>query len=85
MLFVEVSREDGDAFDYSDFSGIVGLGFPGLAQGAPTLFDYMWKYKLIKEPVFAFKMGRNFEDPSDSHIVFGGYNKEEVVGDVIYH
>lgn len=38
---------DGDVFEVGQFDGIVGLSFPNLAGGMPTLFDFMMKQHLV--------------------------------------
>ena len=39
-VFIEITKQIGDAFHDGDFDGIVGLAFPHMT-GVPTLFDYL--------------------------------------------
>jgi len=43
MIFLEITDEIGKAFEIGDFHGLVGLSFPELSGGLPTIFDEMIK------------------------------------------
>jgi len=57
--FGESVYEPGSAFVRSKFDGVLGLGYPSLAQilGNPV-FDNMIVQKVVEEPIFSFFLSR---------------------------
>jgi len=55
---IEITKMEGAVFARGDFDGIVGLSFPDVNDGIPTLFDDMIEAKVIKEELFSFYLNR---------------------------
>ena len=82
-VFIEVTRQIGDAFHEGDFDGIVGLGYPHMT-GVPTLFDYFIKQHELEKNLFSFHLNRQ-PGMSGSTLIFGGTDDSLISGAWEYH
>ena len=82
-VFIEVTRQIGDAFHEGDFDGIVGLGYPHMT-GVPTLFDYFIKQHELEKNLFSFHLNRQ-PGMSGSALIFGGTDDSLISGAWEYH
>jgi cathepsin D len=58
--FAEILKEDGEVFNDTKFSGILGLGFKNLsAMKSPTVFDNLIESKILKDNLIAFYFSYN--------------------------
>jgi len=73
--FIASTRETASPFAHLDFDGIVGLGFPALAEGPGfSLLDSLVHTGALKKNQFAIFLG----DTQDE-ITFGGYRPERMM------
>ena len=79
--FAEATTEPGNAFLYGKFDGIFGLAYDNLAvdRVVPPFYD-MVNRKLVKEPVFTFRMGSTESDGGE--VVFGGVDTDHYNGEL---
>ncbi|KAM3587879.1 uncharacterized protein V6R79_015959 [Siganus canaliculatus] len=56
--FGESVYEPGQAFVMGKFDGILGLGYPKLAQIGNPVFDNMIAQKVVDEPIFSFYLSK---------------------------
>ncbi|XP_043818598.1 chymosin-like [Dromiciops gliroides] len=60
QIFGLSTQEPGDIFTYSEFDGILGLGYPSLAEDQATpVFDNMMSKHLVAHDLFSVYMSRN--------------------------
>lgn len=59
QVFGESVYEPGMSFVMTKFDGVLGLGYPSLAEelGAPV-FDNMMKQKKVEKPMFTFYLSK---------------------------
>lgn len=57
QLFGEAVRQPGKAFIYTQFDGILGMGYPSISSIAPV-FDRIMAAKLLPQNVFSFYLNR---------------------------
>ncbi|XP_073981242.1 lysosomal aspartic protease-like [Rhodnius prolixus] len=80
QTFAEAIEEPGMTFVFSEFDGVMGLGFSELAEyGSPVHYN-MYHQKLISDFVFSIYLNRDEKDSFGGEILFGGtdetkYNK----------
>lgn len=68
---------------YVRFDGILGLGYDTISVNrVPPPFYEMINQKLIKEPVFAFRLGSSEEDGGEA--IFGGVDSSAYTGHISY-
>ena len=62
-----------------------GMGFPEIAveQAVPP-FNMMLDQGLLAEPVFAFWLNRNPDDPEGGEMVLGGIDEAHYTGDITW-
>uniref|UniRef100_A0A8C5N8C9 Cathepsin E-like n=1 Tax=Gouania willdenowi TaxID=441366 RepID=A0A8C5N8C9_GOUWI len=72
--FGESVYEPGATFVLAKFDGVLGLGFPSLAEilGNPV-FDNMMAQKIVDKPVFSFYLSRC--DHPDGELLLGGIDE----------
>ncbi|XP_065146153.1 nothepsin [Paramisgurnus dabryanus] len=75
QIFGEAVYEPGFAFVMAHFDGVLGLGFPQLAEemGSPV-FDSMIAQNSVDEPVFSFYL-RNNGSGFGGELLFGGVDE----------
>ena len=56
--FAEATIEPGLTFITVEFDGILGMGWPLIANGMLPVFNNMLKQGVVQEPVFAFWLNR---------------------------
>ena len=49
-----------------------------------TIFDRMIELDLIEEPIFSFYLDKKGAG-TDSHVMFGGYDKSKIKGEINWH
>ena len=82
--FAEILNESGDVFSAGKFSGILGLGFSGMAAYESTpVFDMIMKKKKLKYNIMSFYYSYN--ENSDGEVIFGGLNKSKYHGKIEYY
>ena len=70
-------------FSYVRFDGILGLAYDTISVNRiPPPFYEMINQKLIKEPVFAFRLGSSEEDGGEA--IFGGVDSSAYTGHISY-
>jgi len=85
QTFAEITHEPGLAFIAGKFDGIVGMGFPELAEGlVPPFFNNMIDQGLVDEPKFGFWLNRDPEDPNGGELVLGGNDPALFTGEIKY-
>jgi hypothetical protein len=84
-VFAEAVDEPGLAFVVAKFDGILGMGFPEIAveQAVPP-FNMMLDQELLAEPVFAFWLNRDPQDPDGGELVLGGIDEAHYTGDITW-
>ncbi|XP_069575300.1 nothepsin [Brachyistius frenatus] len=87
QVFGEAVYEPGAAFVLGQFDGVLGLGYPSLAEihGNPV-FDNILVQKTVDEPVFSFYLSRKTSRFSpEGELLFGGQDEELYTGPVVWH
>jgi saccharopepsin len=83
QLFAEATKEPGLAFAFGKFDGILGLAYDTISvNGIPPPFYEMLSQKLVKEPVFAFRIGSSEDDAGEA--TFGGIDESAFSGKIKY-
>ncbi|XP_067272497.1 nothepsin [Pseudorasbora parva] len=79
QMFGEAVYEPGSSFVLTQFDGILGLGFPQLAQelGSPV-FDSMVAQGIVEEPVFSFYL-RSKGSGLGGELLLGGVDETRFV------
>ncbi|XP_051974215.1 nothepsin [Xyrauchen texanus] len=82
QVFGEAVYEPGFAFVMAHFDGVLGLGFPQLAeeQGSPV-FDSMIAQRTLEEPIFSFYLTNNGSG-FGGELLFGGVDETRFVAPV---
>lgn len=75
QVFGEAVYEPGFSFVLAQFDGVLGLGFPQLAEekGSPV-FDSMMEQNMLDQPVFSFYLTNNGSG-FGGELVFGGMDE----------
>jgi hypothetical protein len=82
--FGEILDEIGDVFVDAKFSGILGLGYPGMAAYDVTpVFDSMIDDGLLKKNIVSFYYSYNEDE--DGEILFGEIDSEKFKGELKYY
>ncbi|XP_066580088.1 nothepsin isoform X2 [Amia ocellicauda] len=72
--FGESVFEPGFTFVLAKFDGVLGLGYPSLAEaGSTPVFDNILSQSLVKHPVFSFFLSRGTEDSGE--LILGGVDE----------
>ncbi|TNN47321.1 Cathepsin E [Liparis tanakae] len=82
--FGESVYEPGSVFVRSKFDGVLGLGYPSLAEilGNPV-FDNMIAQKVVEEPIFSFFLSRRTDGGGpEGELLLGGKNEEMYQGPI---
>ena len=79
--FAEVTDENGEVFETSKFSGILGLGFsPLAAKETVSLFDNIVRSGELDWNVFSFYYSLDPEE--ESELIVGDVNQDKFVGEL---
>jgi hypothetical protein len=82
--FGEILDEIGDVFTDAKFSGILGLGYPGMAAyDAVPVFDSMINDKSLKRNIISFYYSYN--ENEEGEILIGDIDVSKFEGDLKYH
>ncbi|XP_074554218.1 nothepsin [Halichoeres trimaculatus] len=82
--FGESVYEPGAAFVMAKFDGVLGLGYPSLAEilGNPV-FDNMLAQKMVEEPVFSFYLSRKSKESNpEGELLLGGTDETFYTGPI---
>jgi len=83
--FAEVVKEDGMAFTFGKFDGILGLGFDTISVGkAVPVWYNMMQQGLVDQKIFSFWLARNTTGMMGGQLTLGGYDKTLFKGDLQY-
>ncbi|XP_051886233.1 nothepsin [Pristis pectinata] len=81
--FGESVYEPGSTFTLAQFDGILGLGYPVLAEGgAVPVFDRMMHQGLLEAPVFSFLLNREMDRHRGGELLLGGINHSQYTGEI---
>ncbi|XP_067907294.1 cathepsin E-B-like [Heterodontus francisci] len=81
--FGESVYEPGSTFTLAHFDGILGLGYPSLAEGgAIPVFDRMMQQGLLKEPVFSVLINREADSENGGELLLGGIDHSRYTGSI---
>jgi len=83
--FAEVVKEDGMAFTFGKFDGILGLAFDTISVGHATPVWYnLMDQGLVDKKMFSFWLARNTSGMMGGQLTLGGYDKTLFRGDLSY-
>jgi len=81
--FAEVTKEDGLAFDFSKFDGIMGLAFDSISVDHVTPVWYnLLKQGLVSQPMFSFYLSKDAGAVVGGELTLGGYDQQYFKGDL---
>jgi len=83
--FAEVTKEDGMAFTFGRFDGILGLAFKSISvsDSVPVWYNMM-DQGLVDKKVFSFWLARNTSWMMGGKLTLGGYDKSLFKGEIQY-
>ncbi|TFK03780.1 O-acetyl-ADP-ribose deacetylase MACROD2 [Platysternon megacephalum] len=77
--------EPGTNFVYSQFDGILGLGFPAIAAGgATTVMQGLMQENLISAPLFSFYLSGQESIQDGGELLFGGIDSNLYSGQIVW-
>ncbi|XP_041071603.1 cathepsin E-like [Carcharodon carcharias] len=81
--FGESVYEPGSTFTLANFDGILGLGYPSLAEGgAIPVFDRMMYQGLLEEPIFSILINREADGENGGELLLGGIDHSRYTGPI---
>ncbi|XP_067856144.1 cathepsin E-like [Heptranchias perlo] len=81
--FGESIYEPGSTFTLAQFDGILGLGYPSLAEGgAIPVFDRMMHQGLLEEPIFSIRINREADSENGGELLLGGIDHTSYTGPI---
>ncbi|CAG2119980.1 unnamed protein product, partial [Medioppia subpectinata] len=84
QTFAETTSEPGPTFTYSEFDGILGMGYPQLSSyGVTPVFNNMIAQGVVSAPVFSFYLSRDVRG-ADGEIILGGTDPNHYTGNFSY-
>jgi hypothetical protein len=82
--FAEILEQKGSVFDTQSFSGILGLGYSGMAaEGTVPVLDTIISKRLIKQNILAFYFPQ--DSSKEGEMTIGYYNSKKFEGDLKYY
>ena len=70
QVFILATRDS--SLENLKSDGLIGLGFPSLSQGHPTLVQSLYEQGQIAEAVFSIYLNNKYDSYLDSMIILGG-------------
>ncbi|XP_059508480.1 cathepsin E-B-like isoform X3 [Stegostoma tigrinum] len=81
--FGESIYEPGSTFTLAHFDGILGLGYPSLAEGgAVPVFDRMMYQGLLDKPMFSILINREMDSENGGELILGGIDHSRYTGKI---
>jgi len=84
QVFAEAVREPGTTFVNVPYDGILGLGYPALAEGVKPWFDNIMDTGVLDANVMSFYLGQSFTEGVDGEVLFGGIDDSYYTGEIKY-
>ncbi|XP_053957918.1 lysosomal aspartic protease-like [Anastrepha ludens] len=85
QTFAVATSEPGDTFVYSDFDGILGMGYQQISvDNVEPPFYNLYTEGWIESPVFGFYLARNGSDTDGGELTLGGIDSSHYVGELTY-
>jgi len=85
QVFAEAITEPGTAFVFSQFDGILGMGYPDIANdGVTPVFDNIIANKDLDSNVFSFYLAKSDTAKVGGELYLGGTNSEYYSGTIKY-
>ncbi|XP_025262546.1 lysosomal aspartic protease-like, partial [Camponotus floridanus] len=82
--FAEAVEQPGDTFVYSEFDGILGMGYPEISEdGVTPVFVNMVNQHLVEQPIFSFYLSRD-SSAEKSELILGGSDPNHYEGNFTY-
>ncbi|XP_025264610.1 lysosomal aspartic protease isoform X1 [Camponotus floridanus] len=82
--FAEAVEQPGETFVYSEFDGILGMGYPEISEDEVTpVFVNMVKQHLVEHPIFSFYLSRD-SSAEKSELILGGSDPNHYEGNFTY-
>merc|ERR1719295_1681546 len=86
QLFAEAVQEPGITFLVAKFDGILGLGFPAIAENQITpVFNNMWAQGQVEQNLFSFYLNRDTSSSIGGSLNLGGIDESYYTGEINYH
>jgi len=85
QVFAEAIREPGLSFVFSQFDGIMGMGYPQISSdGVTPVFDNIMSLGLLDENVFSFYLSKTVDNNVGGEMYLGGTDSAYYTGDITY-
>jgi len=86
QLFAEATAEPGNTFVGIVPDGILGLGYPALAEnGILPVFNNLWAQGQVDQNLFSFYLNRDESSSIGGSLTLGGIDDKYYTGEITYH